>query len=341
MDNYATSDYQHKAVSVEEQGGSSRTSTRGYRTALVLPTLNAGSGFTEWLEAFRSQTHVPDRLILVDSSSTDGTVAMAGQEGFEIHTIKREDFSHGETRQRCVDMLSKSDIIFFLTQDAVLASRDAIEKLLIRFDDHKVGAVYGRQLPRPDAGPIEAHARLFNYPERTDVRTAADIPRLGIKTAFLSNSFAAYRRTALVAVGGFPSHTIQNEDTYAASKMILAGWKVIYSADATVYHSHDFSHTDEFRRYFDIGVFHARDSWIRERFGHAEGEGLRYVRSEFDYLRRNRPSAIPSAFLRTGLKLLGYKLGGHEQWLPVWVKRRLSVNKRYWDKGKLKGGLKE
>jgi len=299
-------------------------------TALVLPTLNAGIEFSHWLSGLREQDYRPDRLLLVDSSSTDQTVELARDYGFEIMIIVRREFSHGRTRQMCVERLADTDIIIFLTQDAVLASPQALSHLLKRFEDPKVGAVYGRQLPRLGAGAIEAHARLFNYPEASEVRTSDDIPRLGLKTSFISNSFAAWRRKALVEVGGFPSNTIQNEDTHAASRMILAGWKIAYAAEACVYHSHPFTWRQEFQRYFDIGVFHGRNPWIREKFGEAGGEGYRFVRSELKYLRRHQPSAIPSAMIRTVLKLVGYKIGHHERRLPLWVKRLFSANRRYW-----------
>ena len=95
-------------------------------------------------------------------------------------------------------------------------------------------------------------------------------------------------------------------------------------------HSHHFNFRQEFRRYFDIGVFHSRDRWIRQNFGQAGGEGLRYVRSELRYLQGKRPSAIPSALIRTTLKLVGFKLGNRERWLPKWLKKKLSGNKEYW-----------
>jgi len=300
------------------------------RTALVLPSLNAGEGLPEWLTALKRQTIQPHKLLLVDSASTDRTVELAQQAGFEVVGIARENFSHGGTRQMCVARLTDYDLIVFVTQDAVLARPQSLENLLRAFADREVGAAYGRQLPRPQAGPIEAHARLFNYPNCTQVKSKADIPRLGLKTAFISNSFAAYRRTALLEAGGFPSDTIQNEDTFAASRMILNGWKVVYAGDAPVYHSHPLSVGQEFRRYFDIGVFHARAPWIREEFGHAEGEGWRFVRSELGYLCHRRPTAIPSALLRTGIKLIGYKLGSCEKKLPHGLKTRLSGNKTYW-----------
>jgi rhamnosyltransferase len=304
-----------------------------HSTALVLPTLNAGDDFPRWLSALHEQDYRPSQLLLVDSSSTDQTVELARDYGFELMIIARREFSHGRTRQMCVERLADTDIIIFLTQDAVLASPQALSHLLKRFDDPKVGAVYGRQLPRPGAEAIEAHARLFNYPEESEVRTSADIPRLGLKTSFISNSFAAWRRSALEEVGGFPSDTIQNEDTHAASRMILAGWKVAYAADACVYHSHFFTWRQEFKRYFDIGVFHGRNPWIREKFGEAGGEGYRYVRSELKYLRRHQPSAIPSAMIRTVLKLAGYKIGHIERRLPHRAKRLFSANRRYWLNG--------
>lgn len=306
------------------------------RSALVLPTLNAEPTLPVWLDALRAQTFRPDRLVLVDSSSRDATVNLAQEFGFETRAIPRESFSHGGTRQACVEQLQDSDVVIFLTQDAVLASPEAISRLIHWFDDPKVGAAYGRQLPRKDAGPIEAHARLYNYTDETVVKAREDVPRLGVKTSFISNSFAAWRRTALLAAGGFPTDTIQNEDTFVASRMILAGWKVVYVADAEVYHSHPFTWGQEFRRYFDIGVFHARAPWIRQQFGQAGGEGFRFVRSELRFLRRNSPTAIPSALVRTVLKLLGYKLGDRERYLPLSVKRFLSANKLYWRQSQTK-----
>jgi rhamnosyltransferase len=317
-------------MNTDTQRLTGQRSPRSQGTALVVPTLNAGEDFNRWLDALKIQTVIPERLLLIDSSSTDDTVRRAQEAGFEAVSIERSDFSHGGTRQMAVERLDDSEIIIFLTQDAVLASRDAIETLLEWFEDPKVAAAYGRQLPRPGADVIEAHARLFNYPEHDRVKTREDIPLLGIKTAFISNSFAAYRRDVLVSMGGFPRHTIQNEDTFTASRMILSGWKVAYSGQSAVYHSHALGYTQEFKRYFDIGVFHARDPWIRQSFGQASGEGRRFVFSELRYVFRNRPGATPSVLLRSALKLLGYKLGNKEQALPLWLKKRFSANKSYW-----------
>lgn len=301
------------------------------RVALCLPTLNANTLSAVWFEAFFRQTLEPSDLLVIDSSSTDQTAQSFDQAGFCVRVIPRSSFNHGATRQLAVDLLPQADIIIFMTQDALLADKQSLENLVKVFGNPQVGVVFGRQLPASDATPIAAHARLFNYPAESYVRDKSDIPRYGIKTAFLSNSFAAYRRSALLAVGGFPSNAILSEDTMVATRMLLYGWKIAYCAEACCYHSHNYSMWQEFQRYFDIGVFHGREAWYCKVLGTAEGEGMRFVRSEQDYLWRHAPLLIPSALLRTVLKFSGYRLGKLERLLPIWFKRLASMNKGFWN----------
>lgn len=300
------------------------------KIALIVPTLNAGVGFRRFLEGVESQTLRSDVILVLDSESTDGTATIAAEAGFTVISVARQEFDHGTTRQRGVDMSNGAKIVIFLTQDAILAGPDSFKRLIDSFDDEKIGAVCGRQLPYPEASPIAAHARLFNYPPVSQKNSQTDFPKLGIKAAFLSNSFAAYRRSALMQVGDFPSNIIFGEDTYVAAKMLLAGWKIAYCAETTAYHSHNYSMMEEFRRYFDIGVFHSRERWFIETLGKAEGEGKKFVLSELRYLFKHAPWMIPSGMLRTALKLFGYRLGQKEQFMPLCFKLYMSMNKGYW-----------
>jgi len=275
--------------------------------------------------------------LVVDSSSRDGTGELAGRLGWVV-TGAPEAFDHGGSRRwavrKALEVIGRDGVAVLLTQDAVPsgARGEAIKRLAGMLEDHGLGAAYGRQLPRPGAGPFEAHARLFNYPDRSEVRSMEDAKRLGIKACFFSDSFAAYRLEALEQVGGFPERAIVGEDVIVAAKLLKAGWKIAYVADACVYHSHDLTPLQEMRRYFDIGVFHARESWILREFGKPEGEGLRFLRSELRYLWRHAPWRIPESFLRAALKYLGYRLGRAERWLPLGLKRWLSLQKHFWDR---------
>lgn len=311
------------------------------RVGLIVPTLNAGGRWQDWLERANRQSLSPARKLVIDSSSDDHTPELARAHGFEVVSIARRDFNHGATRQMASELLDDCDILVYLTQDALLASSDALSKLVAAFDDSDVALAYGRQLPHEDAGPIGAHARLFNYPAAGARKTLADIHRLGIKTAFCSDSFAAYRRSDLLAVGGFASNVIFGEDALAATRLLLSGKAIQYVADAEVYHSHDYTMAEDFRRYFDIGVFHAREPWIIAALGTAEGEGFRFMKSEVYYLIKNAPWLIPSALARMVLKYSAYQLGKRERRFSHSSKLRLSMNRAFWTRDRCRGGSKD
>ena len=302
--------------------------------ALVVPTLNPGKSWHNWLEAVSAQSISPQQLIVIDSASIDGYVVEAKNYGFEIISIDQSEFNHGGTRQRAVNLLHENiDLVVFVTQDAILAGPDALENLISAFETESVSAAFGRQLPHKSAGPFGAHARYFNYAPESSLRSLNSIQRIGFKTCFISNSFAAYRIRDLLSVGGFPTDVILGEDTCVASQLILSEKKVAYVADACVYHSHDYTALEEFRRYFDTGVLHVQKPELLEKFGNVRGEGSKFVISEVKYLAKNAPWLIPWALWRSLLKLLGYKFGKNYQWLPKKLNMFLSMHKGFWKKG--------
>lgn len=297
---------------------------------LVVPTRNPGVFWSKWINAVKRQDLDPSVLV-IDSSSNDGSNFSGLPANWRVLLIKPEDFNHGATRNFALEHSpAEIDIIVFMTQDAILCEPSSIRKLVACFADSDVSCAFGRQIPHADASPLAAHARSFNYPRVSSTVELGDRDRLGLKTAFISNSFAAYRLSELLTVGGFPVGVILGEDMSVAARILMAGGKVAYVADACVFHSHNYTCLEEFKRYFDTGVFHARSRWLLDAFGSASGEGLRFVRSELIYLWKRAPSWIPAALLRTGAKWLGYRLGRSEAYLPVWVKRRFSMHRGYW-----------
>lgn len=299
------------------------------KVSVIIPTLNAGRVIGPLLDSLKEQS-VRCEVVVVDSSSSDDTVRIAESSGARVLIIGRREFDHGGTRN-LGGRAAGGDVLVYMTQDARPASRNSIENLVRPIlADEKIGAAFGRQLPCPDATLFAAHLRLFNYPEKTKTssrRTLADKSSLGLKAAFLSNAFTAYRRSALEETGWFTSGVILGEDMLAGARMLLAGFELAYEADAAVYHSHNYSVLQEFRRYFDIGVFHSREKWLLEEFGTAGGEGRRYIVSELSYiLARRALHLVPEWAVRNGLKLAGYKLGGAHRLLPVRLARRLSMH---------------
>ena len=300
--------------------------------ALIIPTFNAARYWPVLSQGIRAQSLVPNQVIVIDSSSSDGTQDMARRDGFRVVEISSRDFNHGGTRQFGAELAEGAEILIYLTQDAAPSGADAFANLLHVFEDAEIAAAYGRQLPRETAGPIEAHARHFSYPPTSRTRTWDSRQTQGFKSIFFSNAFGAYRRSVLMSVGGFSPDVIFGEDTLVVARLHRAGWKTAYVADAMVRHSHSYSIAEEFRRYFDIGVLHARESWLIEQFGSASGEGRRFVTSELKHLLKHAPHHVPSAMMRTFAKYLGYRIGRRESRIAPRLKYHLGLNRQYWSR---------
>ena len=302
--------------------------------SIIIPTYNAQKYLPTLLTSLYAQTLKDFELIIIDSTSEDDTCKIAKQYTDNVIIIPQNEFDHGGTRAKAAQM-AQGDILVYLTQDVLLFDEFTLENIVKVFKDEKVGAAYGRQLSYEDTNLFGKHLREFNYKDTSYVRDKSEIRQFGLKTAFLSDSFAAYRKSALESIGLFKNGLILGEDTYAGAKMILAGYKLVYTADAKVYHSHSYTVLEEFKRYFDIGVFHKCENWILKDFGKAEGEGLKYIKSEVNYLLRNGAwYLLPEFFVRNGMKYLGYKLGQKYEKLPMWMIQKMSMHHRWWDESK-------
>ena len=282
-----------------------------WKVGLVIPTWNAGAVFGELLEQIgRQHCELAEKLV-IDSSSTDGTAELAERHGFETIVIPRSEFNHGLTRQRAVDHLAPHvDIIIFMTQDVMLHDGDALANIVKPFREDGVGAVYGRQLPHEGASFGTALQRQFSYGEESRIVTFADKETLGIRAAFLSDAFTAYRVEAVKKVGGFPKLNV-SEDMYLGAKLLMAGWKLAYAADARVRHSHEFSLRSAWKRYSEIGKFQRQERWILDTFGKSEGAGRKLLELQLRVSwERKDPIALAKFLLDDAIKYLAFRWGG-------------------------------
>ncbi|HPI03865.1 MAG TPA: glycosyltransferase [Candidatus Goldiibacteriota bacterium] len=288
------------------------------RVSVIIPTYNGGDKLKALLESLAGNRTV-NEIIIVDTRSDTDMQSMADRYGAKLLQVEKESFDHGLVRN-IGGKAASGDILVYMTQDSMPADNLAIDNIIRPLlDDEKVAVSYGRQLPRLDASPFAAHLRAFNYPENGGLKTSADRDLLGIKTAFISNSFSAYRKKVLEEIGWFATGLLLGEDFHAGAVLIDKGYGIFYAADARVRHSHNYTTLQEFRRYFDIGVVHTKESWILKKYGKAEREGCKFVFSEIDYLLKNgKGLLIPFSLLRAFVKFAGYCLGRRYMLLPRW-----------------------
>ena len=276
------------------------------KVSIVIPTYNAEHYLKPLLESIKM---FHSDIIIIDSSSTDKTVDLAKEYTDKIIVIDKKDFRHGGSRN-IAGKIANGDIIVYMTQDALVVDKNSIKNLVSVFCDEKIAAAYGRQLPYPNEKLFGQHLRYFNYGTISYRRKYQDKEKYGIKTAFLSDSFAAYRRKALEEIGWFKDDLNFGEDMHAGARFLKKGYHIAYVAEAKVYHSHSYTLKEEFLRYKATGVFHQQEAWLLEEFGKPEGEGLRFVKSELSFLWEHRAyTLLPFSIVRNFVKLLGYKYG--------------------------------
>jgi rhamnosyltransferase len=277
--------------------------------SVIIPTLNAEIYIDSLLSSLGGQS-VKCEIIIVDSSSSDRTESIADSGNAKIVTVRKEDFNHGKARNIGVQE-AIGDIVVLLTQDALPRDKHCLENLLKPLENSEIVASYGRQVPRPDASPVEQFTRLFNYPDTPIVKGIDDLPRLGIKTFFFSNVCSAIKTKEFKELGGFPENIIMFEDLIFAAKAILKGYKIAYVPEARVWHSHNFSLLQQFHRYLDAGISLRNNAWIFEH-AKANREGLTFLREEIKYLSANHHYRwIPYAIAESVFKFAGFWLGLH------------------------------
>lgn len=279
------------------------------KVSVIIPTLNAERWIARQLDSLLSQT-VDAEKIVIDSGSTDATCALvrARADCVRLLEIPNEKFDHGGTRDYALRQ-STGDIVCFLTQDALPTDERCLEKLLAAFSAPDVAAVYGRQIAYPDAPEYERLTRLFNYPDQPRVWREEDIPRFGVKAYFFSDVCSAYRREAYLAVGGFDTPILSNEDMMMAAKLLHAGYALAYAPKAAVYHSHRYTLRQEYRHNVRIGRVMEQ---YRDRLSgaKADAEGWRMLRFVGGGLaQEKRIGELMGFFARVCVRLIGNRVG--------------------------------
>lgn len=295
-------------------------------------TLNAEEFIGKALEALARQTLPPTEIIVVDSESDDNTLKIVkSRPEVRILTVKRDEFNHGGSRDFAFRQAT-GDFVLFFTQDAEIGSNTYIENILRGFEDEDVAMIYGRQVAKKKAYLYERFIREFNYPDKRIVRTKGDIETLGIKAFFMSNVCSAYRRTAYFALGGFESPLVTNEDMLIASLAIRQGYKTVYEPSAYVYHFHNYSCSQEFKRNFDVAAFMEMH---KEEFEgvNVTGEGFRLVK----YVSAKLLKRLHFIWLlRFGFicfaKYAGYRMGQKVDSLPLEKILKYTSFPVYWKK---------
>ena len=295
-------------------------------TSIIVLTKNGMPDIARCLKGVYSQrTKNSKEVIVVDSGSTDETLEIARGFQVRLEQVPPASFHHARTRNFAAG-LARGEILVFLSQDAIPSSDHWLDAMVANFADPGVGAVYGRQVPRPDSSVEREDVLDAVYGEHRIVKDPAYRNGLGYKFYHFSNANSAMRRSLWEATG-FPEDLKVFEDLGIAKRILDAGWKIVYEPEACVFHSHSHTTTDLFKRYFDIGY-----TLKLLKIWDAPGTRTSMLRDAWKLLKSkasragNGTGKLASEGLRQDIaKSAGLFLGLNQSYLPLVLKRRLSA----------------
>lgn len=303
---------------------------------IIIPLYKPGKELFTLLDKLQNQTIPVNQIILMNTEEKYFTALIYGTDfakryrNVKVFHVSAREFNHGGTRRFGVAK-SQAPVFVMMTQDAMPADEFMLERLVEPLQEN-VAVSYARQLADEKSSILERFSRQFNYPDKSCVKTTADVDKLGIKTYFCSNVCAAYRREIYDKQGGFIKRTIFNEDMIYAAGAIKAGYAVAYAADAKVIHSHNYNCRQQFHRNFDLGVSQAEHPEIFASLK-SESEGKRMVKAATAYLKKNHmQSKIPYFYLQCCFKYAGYLLGKNYKKLPQRMVLACTASPNYWKK---------
>lgn len=296
--------------------------------SVVIPVLNAAGHLPDLIEAIFSQQPVaPLELVLVDSNSTDATRTIAASHE-KVRVIPIANFSHGRARNLGARE-ARGEFVVLMTQDARPRDADWLRALLEPFADPKVAATYSRQVPRPDANPMERYFLETHFPAGEAVtRGGDDKEDLTLGDVFFSNVSAALRKELLMKFP-FDETLIMSEDQQVSRDLLNAGYRIVYQPSSVVIHSHNYTLPTVFRRYFD-SVYSLTLIFPRHDMGTSASMGLRYLGREAVHIARNHPLTLPHYILYTIMKAAGTVAGHFAPHMPRGLLRRLSLHSYHW-----------
>ena len=200
------------------------------KASIIIRAKNEAQYIGATLQRLGEQVGVSDfETIVVDSGSTDDTIAIARQHPVHLIRIPPAAFTYGRALNIGIEV-ARGDFVVSLSAHSLPADERWRASMLEGFRDPNVAGVYGRHLPRANATRLELFGMRLSG-------VMSDKPRRQTRDMMFSNANGAYRRH-LALEHPFDEIIPGAEDLAWADWAVRQGWAVYYEPRAAVYHSH-------------------------------------------------------------------------------------------------------
>lgn len=236
-------------------------SDRTPNISIVIPVKDGMDTLPQAIEGIQKQTLFSDcEVVVVDSGSTDGSVAFLEQFSFvRVINIDPKTFNHGATRNLGVKH-TLGVFVVMTVQDAVASDEFWLETMLKHFKDDAVAGVCGQQIVphhsnknphewfRPQSDPQIKTVQFKNKVEFSSLS-----PQEKRNACGWDDVNAMYRKSVMEQM---PFETVAfGEDMLWAKAVLEQGHKLIYDYAVRVNHYHFQSPDYTYRRTLIANVF--------------------------------------------------------------------------------------
>ena len=217
--------------------------------SVIVPVYNAEDTLGECLAALQSQSLASHRyeVIVVDDGSADRTVEVA-----RIHKVRLVCQSHaGPAAARNLGAQAAQGEIMLFTDADCEPARDWVERMVESFRDPEVMGAKG--VYRTRQKELVARFVQLEYEHKYARMSRQE------HIDFVDTYSAAYRRDVFLANGGFDVAflTASVEDQEFSFRLARKGYRLVFVPQAIVYHGHDSTLGEYWRRKFGIGYWKA------------------------------------------------------------------------------------
>jgi glycosyltransferase involved in cell wall biosynthesis len=248
--------------------------------SVVIRCLNEEAHIGRLLAGLMEQRLQPHQIIIVDSGSTDATLAIAGRFPVEILHIDPASFSFGRSLNvGC--RAATGDVIAIVSAHVYPLYDSWLSELVAPFENPATALTYGRQVGDETTRYSERQIMRQWFPNHSDWRQ---------EHPFCNNANAAVRRSVWEVLP-YDEELTGLEDMAWAHRALQLGHVIAYVAEAPVAHVHWESWSQLVNRYRREAIAHRR-IMHDQRMGRLEAVRLALANIASDYVHAAREGQL-------------------------------------------------
>lgn len=198
------------------------------RVSAVIRAYNEAAHIGKLLQGLTRQTVPLHEIVVVDSGSSDDTVAIAREHGARIVTIAKEEFSFGRSLNFGCEA-AEGDLLLFVSAHVYPIYDTYVEHMVAPFDNPQTAIAYGRQVGDHRTKYSESRVMVKWFPEESIKNQAHPF----------SNNASAIIRKDVWGKLRYDESLTGLEDLDMAKRALELGLRIDYVAEAPIVHVHE------------------------------------------------------------------------------------------------------